>query len=529
MIGVIMKGAIGAGIFILLIIFLNLINLNSAGMYARTKEVAIKQMVGGSRRSIIMQFCIENGLIVLASVLLAWLLFSSLLLPTVNNIAIDNFRAIETGISKNYPLIILFAAIGVLFTILAACLPAFKLFNIKVTDAVKGRLTSSNYKSSYVRNALITIQFVFAITLICITIILNSQVKFMKASPLGFNKDNVAVASLDLAFRNQPAAMQRIESMLNELKNNPHVKAVSVNSNVPTQYWDNYNTFLDPVTNKEVSMKQAPADAGFVQAYQIPIIQGKNFDDALPASEKNGVLINRTAMKAFGWADAVGKTIKPKGSDETLNVVGVMEDFHYRDLQSSIEPLVQFYTGKLAPQPYGILSVKTGAGYTDKIMQQLTAEFKALPSRRSFTYTLMSDKVDKQYGLLDGILKVTNYVAMLAIFIASMGMFGLISLFANLRIKEIGIRKVLGSSVVSIVKLLSKDFLMMVLLAAIIATPIAWYIMHNWLQDFAYHINISWWMFLAGGSIAIIIAVATVSFQSIKAAVANPVKSLRTE
>ncbi len=528
-IGVIIKGAIGAGIFILLIIFLNLINLNSAVMYARTKEVAIKQMMGGSKRSIIIQFCIENGLIVLISVVFAWLLFSSLLLPAVNNIATDNFRAIETGITKNYPLLVLFAVVAVLFIILAACLPVLRLFTVKVTDAVKGKLTSGNHKASYVQNIFITIQFVFAITLICVTIILNSQIKFMKASPLGFNKDDVAVASLDLAFRNQASATERLQTVLNELKNNPHVKAVSVNQNVPTQYWDNYNAYYEPAINKEVNLKQAPADAGFVSVYRIPIIQGKNFDDALAASEKNGVLVNRTAMKAFGWKDAIGKQIKSKGENQPYTVVGVMEDFHYRDLQGSIEPLVQFYTGKLAPQQYGKLSVCTDAGYTDKIMQQLEGVFKTIPSRRIFSYELMSDKVDKQYALLDGILKVTNYVAMLTILIASMGMFGLISLFAKMRIKEIGIRKVLGSSVAGIVGLLSKDFLLLIVVAIIVASPIAWYIMHNWLQDFAYRINISWGMFLLGGFIAVFITLLTVSFQSIKAAIANPVKSLRTE
>jgi putative ABC transport system permease protein len=527
--GVIIKGAIGAGVFILLIIFLNLINLNSAGMYARTKEVAIKQMIGGSKKSILIQFCVENGLIVIISVVFAWLFFSSLLLPAVNSIATGSFRAIETDISKNYPLAVFFAVVGILFTILAACLPALKLFTVKVTDAVKGKITSGNYKNSYVRNTFITLQFVFAVTLICITIILNRQVKFMKSSPLGFNQENVGVASLDLAFRDEATAMERLKSELNELKNNPHVKAVSVNANVPTRYWDNYNTFYDPANNKEVNLKQAPADAGFVPVYKIPIIQGKNFDDALAASEKNAVLINRSAMKAFGWKDAVGKQLKTKGDNQPYTITGVMEDFHYRDLQSSIEPLIQFYSGTFKPQKYGILSVRTDAGYTDKIMQQLEAALKPIPSRRSFSYELMSDKVDKQYALLDGILKVTNYVALLTIFIASMGMFGLISLFARMRIKEIGIRKVLGSSVSDIVKLLSKDFLMLVVLAAVIAMPIAGYIMHTWLQDFAYHIAIRWWMFLLAGAIAIIIALLTVSFQSIKAAMANPVKSLRTE
>jgi len=529
LIGVIIKGAIGAGLFILLIILVNLINLNTAGMHSRSKEVAVRQMIGGSRKNIIIQFCFENGLVVFISVLFAWFIFSLLLLPVINGIVKDRLGEIETGIFKDYPLILLFAGIGILFTIVAASLPAFKLASVKVTDAVKGKLNSGNYKNSSLRNIFITVQFVLAITLICVAIIFNRQMNYMKSSALGFNKDNVAVVKIDLAFRDQKSANARFESILNDLKNNPHVKAISTNGDVPTAYDQNYNSYIDPSSSKEVSLRQEPADAGFVPTYQIKIIQGENFNDALAASETNSVLINRAAMDAFGWKDAIGKQIKAKGEEgHPYTVIGVMENFHYEDLQNNIGPLIQWYGGKASLQNR-YLSVRTDAGYLKPVMNQLEQSFKTMPSRRSFSYELMSDKVDQQYVLLDGILKVTNYIALLTILIAAMGMFGLISLFARQRVKEIGIRKVLGASVAGIVKLLSKDFLILVAAAIIIATPIAWYIMKNWLQDFAYRININWRMFLAAGVIAILIALITVSFQAIKAAIANPVDSLRSE
>ena len=529
LIGVIIKGAIGAGVFILLIILVNLINLNTAGMYARGKEIAVRQMLGGSRKNIITQFCFENGLVVLISVLFAWILFSLLLLPEVNNIVKDKYGEIETGMAKDYPLIILFAGIGILFTIVAATLPAAKLATVKVTDAVKGKITSNNYKGSTLRNIFITIQFVLAITLISVAIIFNRQMSYMKSSALGFNKDNVAVVKLDLAFRDQKSAVTRFESILNDLKNNPRVKSVSTNSDIPTAYDQNYNSYIDPATNNEVSLRQEPADAGYVPTYQIPIIQGKNFNDNLAALEKNAVLINRSAMDAFGWKNAVGKQIKAKGGDGTAyTVIGVLENFHYQDLQNNIEPLVQWYGGK-ANLRNRYLSVRTDPGYINPVMNKLEQDFKTMPSRRDFNYELMSSRVDEQYALLDGILKVTNYIALLTILIAAMGMFGLISLFAKQRVKEIGIRKVLGASVSGIVKLLSKDFLLLIGAAIIIATPIAWYIMKNWLQDFAYRINISWWMFFMAGIFAVLIALITISFQAIKAAIANPVDSLRSE
>jgi putative ABC transport system permease protein len=529
LIAVIIKGAIGAGIFILLIILVNLINLNTAGMYARSKEVAVRTMVGGSRKNIIVQFCIENGLIVFISVLFAWLLFSLLLLPGINSMVKDKWGEIETGITKDYPIIILFVGIGILFTIISASMPALKLVTVKVTEAVKGKLTSAKYKSSSVRNIFITIQFALAITLISIAFIFNRQMSFMKSSALGFNKDNVAVVKLDLAFRNQKSADGRFESILNDLKNNPHVKAVSTNGVVPTAYDQNYNSYFDPASSKEVSLRQEPADAGYVPTYEIPIEQGKNFNDELAASEKNAVLINHAAMDAFGWKNAIGKQIKAKGEEGTIyTVIGVMKNFHYQDLQNNIEPLIQWYAGKPSIEKR-FLSVRTDAGYMMPVISQLQEAFKTMPSRRSFSYELMSDKIDDQYALLDNILKVTSYIALLTILIAAMGMFGLISLFAKQHVKEIGIRKVLGASVADIVRLLSKDFLLLVGVAIIIATPIAWYIMNNWLQDFAYRIHINWWMFFIAGIIAISIALITVSVQAIKAAIANPVKSLRSE
>jgi len=526
-IGVIIKGSIGAGVFVLLIILVNLINLNAASMYSRMKEIAVKQMIGGSKKNIIMQFCVENGLIVFISIVFAWILFSSLLLPGMGDLVKDKFGEIETGLAKDYPLILLFTGIALLFTILAASLPALKLATVKVTDAVKGKLTSANYKSSAVRNIFITVQFVLAITLICITIILNRQIAYMKSASLGFNADDVAVVNMDLAFNDPKAADSRFQSILNDLKNNPHVKAISANRVVPTAYDQNYNIYYDPATNKEVSLRQAPADTGYLPTYQIPLIQGKNFDDAL-VTQTAIILINRTTMNAFGWKNAIGKQIKAKGENTPYTVIGVMEDFHYQDLQNGIQPIVQWYSGKPSLGNRN-LSVRTDKGYMKPVMEQLEKDFKTMTSRRSFSYELMSTKVEKQYALLDGILKVTNYIALLTIIIASLGMFGLISLFAKQRVKEIGIRKVLGASVAGIIRLISKDFLILVGIAIFIASPIALYVMKSWLQDFAYRINISWWMFFIAGAIALIIALLTVSFQAIRAARANPVKSLRTE
>ncbi len=446
----------------------------------------------------------------------------------MNNIIKERFGEIAISVAADYPLLILFTGIGLLFSILAASLPAWKLIALKVTDSVKGRLISGNHKGNTVRNIFITLQFMLAIMLIAVAIIFNRQISFMKAATPGFNKDNVAVVSLDLAFRDPKSASIRFETILSDLEHNPHVKSVSTSTVVPTAYWDNFNNYFDPATNKEVTLRHVGADAGYLPTYQIPLIQGKNFDDALDVTQKSGVILNRSAMNAFGWSNAVGKQLKSKGSSDSYTVIGITEDFHYSDLQNKIEPTLHWYGGK-ASLNNSYLSIRTDPGYMNTVMLQLEQAFKTMPSRRSFGYVLMSDKVDNQYTLLDGILKITNFIALLTIVIASMGMFGLVALFAKQRVKEIGIRKVLGASEAGIIKLLSRDFLMLVGIAILFASPIAWYVMKSWLQDFAYRINIQWWMLAIAGLLAILIAFVTVGFQAVKAAMANPVKNLRTE
>jgi putative ABC transport system permease protein len=350
----------------------------------------------------------------------------------------------------------------------------------------------------------------------------------MKSAALGFNKENVLVVPMSLAFKDAGAAHARFNVLLNELRANPYVKGISTSEDIPTAYHENFNTFIDPATNKEVNVRTAYTDAGLLPAYEIPLIAGRNFRN-LPAEQEQGnIIINRQAAEAFGWKDAVGKQIKSRGSKETLTVVGVMEDFHYRDLTRNVEPLMHSYA---APQQLGYtyLSVRIDPKHTNEIITQLQAGFNAMPSRRPFSYEFIGARIDNQYALLNGILKVTNFVSLLTIFIAAMGMFGLIALFARQRIKEIGIRKVLGAGVSDIMRLLLQNYVALIIIGSVIAAPLVWLVMSRWLQDFAYRIEISFWMPLAAGAIALVVAMAIVIFQAIKAARANPVKSLRTE
>jgi putative ABC transport system permease protein len=528
LVAVIIKGSVGAAIFVLLIIIVNLINLNAATMYSRSKEVGVRQMMGSGKRNIIIQFCVENGLMVLFSIICGTLLFVYALLPGMNKFTAERFGESAIDIKNDYPFLVFFILIGAVITAIAGSLPAWRLTALKISDTVKGKLSGVN-NSNLMRNIFITVQFTLAIIFIGITVILNRQVNYMKSVSVGFNKENVVVVNTDLAFRNETAAGVRFESILNKLKSNPQVKAVSTSSIIPTGYWNNFNNFFEPASNKEIKLRHAAVDAGYLKTFEVPMIEGRDFDDALAATEENSVIINKTAMKAFGWSSAVGKKIISKGGDQAYNVIGVMEDFNYRNTQGAIEPLLHWYNGKQRLEYNSYLSINAGPGHQKELLQQLQQEFTAMPSRRPFKYNYMSELVNKQYTLLNGILSTTNFIAFLTILVAAMGMFGLISLLAKQKVKEIGVRKVLGASVQNIVTMLSKDFLKLVFIASVIALPLSRYTMKNWLNDFAYRIQIQWWMLLLTGLIALLIALITVSYQSIKAALMNPVKSLKSE
>ncbi|WP_423147758.1 ABC transporter permease [Rubrolithibacter danxiaensis] len=523
----IVAGSIAASVFILLIITFNLLNLNAASMLSRTKEVAVRQIIGSEKRHIIFQFCVENGMIIFGSLITAFLLFIYFLLPQVNSLLGENLGMMVLSLKSDYVIVASFIFIA-LIIIAIGVYPVLHIVTAKTTDAIKGNIGKTGDRGA-VRKLLLTAQFTLAIILICSAIILNKQIGYMKVMPLGFEKDNVTIVNLDLAFKDIKSATAKFEVILNSLKNNPYVEAVSAEHNIPTAYDQNYNEFGDVFSGKKIGMRQTSAGKGYVEVFKIPIVGGRNFDDQLEKTEGSKVILNETAVQAYGWKNAVGKQIKSSGGNQIYTVIGVMKDFHYDDMQTPIGPLIHFYNRPDNLESFNSLAIRINKKHIQEVISQLKNEFKNIPARRDFSYKFMDDMVDKQYIFIAGILKITNYVALLTIAIACMGMLGLITLSAKRRVKEIGVRKVLGASVANITALISKDFIKIILAAILIASPIAWYIMKKWLQDFAYQVEIKWWMFALAGIVTLVIALLTVSFQAVKAALANPVKSLRSE
>ena len=526
---IIIAGNIATSFFVLLLVLVNLLNLNTSTMFRRTKDIAVRKILGGNSKGVITQFCLENGILVLFSILISSVLFFGFLLPKMNDVFGADFGEINFSLKNDYPVILGAIVLGILVTLVVGILPTLRFVSLPVSQGIKGKIDSA--KGSFIlRNSFIILQFSIAILFICIAIILNSQIGFMKKADLGFERDHVIVGNIDLDYKNMDAANSSFKALLNDLEANPYVTHVSTSQSVPSDYYFNYTTFYDPNTESDVRFRRSYTDDGYLKTLQIPLVEGRDFDSDIDNGEETPVIINRSAMEAFGWTTIEGKRLKYKNSDFIGNpIVGVMKDFHYQDLQNVVEPLVHYYRDEENLAKHRYLTVRVVDGKEKEIKNIIAAAFAKIDSRKNYAQGDLSDKVSGQYRLIDGMLKTVNVVALLTIFISCLGMFGLISFMAKRRIKEIGIRKVLGAGVLKIVVLLSKDYIILVGIGALIAFPIAWYMMGAWLGSFAYSISIQWWMFALAGSIAFFITAFTLGIQAIKSAMANPVKSLRTE
>jgi len=526
---IIIAGNIATSFFVLLLVLVNLLNLNTSTMYRRTKDIAVRKILGGSNKGVITQFCLENGILVLLSILISGGLFFGFLLPKMNDIFGADFGEINFSLANDYPVVLGAILLGVLVTLVVSILPTLRFISLPVSQGIKGKLDSA--KGSFIlRNTFIIFQFSIAILFICVAVILNSQIKFMKKADLGFEREHVIVGNIDLDYKDMDAANSSFRTLLNDLEANAYVTDVATSQAIPSDYYFNYTRYYDADTDTDVRLRRSFADAGYLSTLKIPIVLGRDFNEEMDNGDERPVIINRSAMKAFGWSTIEGKRLKYKNDDFVGNpVVGIMEDFHYQDLQNAVEPLVHYYRSEDDLEKHRYLSVRVVEGKEKEVRDMIALAFSKIDSRKNYAQSNLGEKVSGQYRLMDGMLKTVNVVALLTIFISCLGMFGLISFMAKRRIKEIGIRKVLGASVLKIVVLLSKDYMILVSIGALIAFPVAWYMMNAWLGGFAYSVPIQFWMFALAGCIAFCITAFTLGIQAIKAAKANPVKSLRTE
>jgi putative ABC transport system permease protein len=502
-------------IFILLIACINFTNLSTARSEKRAKEVGIRKVVGAQKRSLIMQFISESIMLAFAAGILAVIL-AQLVLPAFSNVI-----GKKLFIDFDNPLYWLYAVIFILFTgVMAGVYPAFYLSSFKPIKVLKGTFKQVNALITP-RKILVVLQFTFAIALIICTIIVESQIKYAQNRNAGYSRDN-------LAFVNMSGDMNKDYPLIAQgLLKSGAATAVAQTSAPMTENWNDNNGFSwdgSMSSDEKTGFIIFSADNNFSKTMDLKILQGRSIDVQNYKTDSTAVLLNETAVKVMRLKDPVGKTIS--NNSYTLHVIGVVKDFILENPYSPIAPMLiagpsvdyHVINFRLNPNPSAAVSLQKA----EKVFKQYNPDYPF--SCRFYDLEYAKKFEDEQRaGTLAGLF------AGLTIFISCLGLFGLATYMAENLIKEIGIRKVLGASLANITILLSKEFLKLVALSFVIASPIAWIIMNKWLLNYEYRISIQWWVFLSAGVLSFIIAIATVSFQAIKAAMANPVKSLRTE
>lgn len=500
----------GTALLILLIAGFNFINLSTARSVDRSKEIGLRKVIGASRYQLIQQFLGESLLFSFIASLFS-IITVILILPYFNLFAgVD--LTLDSKIIWIYVMIILIVGL------FSGLYPAFLISSFKPIKALKGYVRHG-WQDIFFRKGLVVFQFSIAVIMIIGTQIILQQLHFVQNMKMGIQKDQM----LQLNFKKANKTKQ--ESFLKELEGNPNIISASLNSfsfkSIP-------NIHMAINDDGEFNAQYAILiDENFINTFQLNIIEGRNVSKAFPTDENEAFLINETAVKSFGWKTpklAIGKKINWAG-EKFGKVVGVVKDFNYTSLHEELKPLVMH----IFPGMRNSITIRINAKNTQDAISSIENKWKNMFPGIPFNYTFMQDDFDAMYKGEQKLSNVIGTFTGLSIFVSCLGLFGLAAFSIKQRVKEIGIRKVLGASVQNITSIVSKDFMKLVFISIVISSPIAWFVCNKWLQDFAYRINISWWIFILSGALAIIIALATVSSQAIKAAIANPIKSLRTE
>ncbi|HXL54953.1 MAG TPA: ABC transporter permease [Chitinophagaceae bacterium] len=507
-------------IFILLIACVNFMNLSTARSSNRAKEVGVRKVLGSLRNNLITQFLTESILISFIALVLA-LLLAWALLPYFNQIANKELGIGLLSKSWLWPsLIVLMLVVG----LLAGSYPAFYLSSFKPIVVLKGKL-SGGFKRSWLRSGLVVFQFWISIILVIGTIVIYNQINFIQNKKLGYSREQV------LVLQNTDPLGTQAKAFEDELLKLPGVQSATMTGYLPTSDWRSDSPLFSDASldqKRAVSSQIWTVDENYIPTLGMKMAKGRNFSKQF-LTDSSGIIVNEAAAKLLGFADPINRPLyyltdlKTKQT-ATYHIIGVVKDFNFNSLRETVTPLALFLGNQNSK-----IALKVSTTNIKSLIVQIENKWKAMLPGQPFSYSFMDEQFNNMYRTEQRISEISITFAILAILIACLGLFGLVTYAAEQRIKEIGIRKVLGASVTNLVGMLSKDFLKLVTISALIAFPVAYWAMNKWLQDFAYRVTISWWMFVAAGAAALLIALITVSFQSIKAAIANPVKSLRTE
>lgn len=511
-------------IFIVILACVNFMNLSTARSAKRAKEVGVRKVSGSSRQQLIRQFLAEALLYSVIATVFAILIALLLAKPfsAITGEPMDVARAFT-------PSIWLFViALAILVALLAGSYPAFYLTSFNPVSVLKANnLFKSGKGSLLIRNGLVIFQFAISTIMIIGTLVVFRQLNFFRNSNVGFSRENV------LVITNSNRLGESEESFRQTISQLPGVANASITSSMPAGFLFGDSYQYEPEGNdktvSEIDLASYLVDYDFIPTLQIKISEGRNFSKDF--SDSLSVIINEEAVKQIGWKDPIGKWMDyPGGDNQRYQVIGVIKNFNVVSMHTPITPFALFHTSS---RSYDIgathILARIKAGNVSNTISQLESKWKSFVSGEPFDFNFLDAAFDAQYRAEQRVGSLFSIFATLSIFIACLGLFGLCAYIAERRTKEIGVRKVLGASVHSLVFLLSKEFVRLTLIAALIAFPVAWWAMDKWLQDFAFRINIGWDIFFIAGLCTLLVALATVSFQAVKAALANPVKSLRTE
>jgi putative ABC transport system permease protein len=501
-------------IFMLIIACINFINLSTASASKRAKEVGIRKVLGSDKKQLIYQFITESFLAIVIAVVLAIIIFA-FVFPVFNELS---GKSLTLSHLLRPEVLALIAGFSLFIPFLAGGYPAFFLSSFTPIKALKNKFSGLG-GSKGIRGGLVVFQFVISAVLIVATIVVEQQMRFIQNKELGYDKDQILIIS------NAYLLGDNTQSLKNELLTDPRVESISQSAFTPAGKSNNSMSGIYIGDQYMRRMFGYDIDTNYIPTMGMELISGRNFSEEF-GIESDKVIINESAAKALGFNnDALGKTFSrdTNNGKQKLTVIGVIKDFHFKSLKQDIDPLF------MLNNPYGGLIVKTKGQNMAGIIEKANAAWLTYNSKEAFEYFILDDAYNNIYITEKNIGNTLSIFALLTIFVACLGLFGLVTYTAEQRIKEIGIRKVLGSSVAQIVALLSKDFLKLVLVSFVIAFPLAYYLMNAWLQDFAYRVTLSPWVFMLAGVTTLVIAFLTVSFKSIQAATVNPVKSLKAE
>jgi len=507
-------------LFILLIACINFMNLTTARSASRAREVGIRKVLGTERKNLVKQFLTESTVMALLSLFIA-LAIAWFVLPLFNDVSGKSMAMGSLLSPFTLPLLV---ALPFVVGLMAGSYPAFFLSAFRPIEVLKGRLKLGG-RSGGLRSFLVVFQFATSIILIIGTMVIYRQLHYIQTRNLGFNKDQVLVIDNAYALENN------VDAFKSDVLQMPGIISGTLSGYLPvTNSLRNDNTFSKEAvmdTKNGISMQNWTIDYDYLQTMGMQLIRGRNFSKEY-GTDSLAIIINEKTAAVLGYDDPVGKRVyqqsDPGAPPVIYTIIGVVKNFNYESLKQSIGPLA-FFLGKST----GLASFKVKPENIPAIIEGIESKWKAMAAGMPFSYRFLDDSFSEMYRSEQRAGKIALTFSVLGILIACLGLFGLSAFVAEQRIKEIGIRKVLGASVSGLVGLLSKDFVKLVLIAFVIATPIAWYFMNGWLQDFEYRITMNWTIFLAAGLVTLLIAVITISLQAVKAAVANPGKNLRTE